>query len=237
MVDLFATARKLQGTKQLYVARELGITQGAIANFEAGRTTLGPDTLQKYAKILNINPLFISGESQRPFKSDELIKMRLPETLLGGIDYSIIYFLSEHNKILNLIFFITASPLYSKFLRDTVFGYPVFAIAIQDSDNNVFLLRRRKSDVLIGEREIIVKLEDINKKGICKTKIYHQVILAGQEKKFKDFSITKKEIDDYFLTVTAPDIVTSKQEDDLIKFLRANNIDPATVIELLFCQK
>jgi len=63
----------------------------------------------------------------------------------------------------------------------------------------MFLFRRRKlENALVREREVIAKLEDFKKQGICKATIHHQVILAGQEKKFKDFSITKAEIADYF---------------------------------------
>ena len=226
--------RELQRFKQAEVAEFAKIKQPSLNAFELGKASLSLATRQKVATFLNINPLYISGEAANPFKSDHLIKMRLPETLLGGIDYSIIYFLAEYNKVLNVIFFITASPLYSKFLGDTVFGYPVYAIGVQDSDNNMFLIRRRKlENILVGEREVIVKLADINKQGICKATTYHQVIYAGQEKKFKDFSITISEIADYFSAVVESPIINTKLEDDLIKFIRENNIAPQDIIDYL----
>ena len=98
----------------------------------------------------------------------------------------------------------------------------------------MFLFRRRKlENALVREREVIAKLEDFKKQGICKATIHHQVILAEQEKKFKDFSITKAEIADYFSAVVESPIINTKQEDALIKFIRDNNIAPQDVINYL----
>ena len=98
----------------------------------------------------------------------------------------------------------------------------------------MFLFRRRKlENALVGEREVIAKLEDFKKQGICKATIQHQVILAGQEKKFKDFSITKAEIADYFSAVVESPIINTKLEDYLIKFIREKNIDPQAAIDFL----
>ena len=98
----------------------------------------------------------------------------------------------------------------------------------------MFLFRRRKlENVLICEREVIAKLEDFKKQGICKATIHHQVILAEQEKKFKDFSITKAEIADYFSAVVESPIINTKLEDYLIKFIREKNIDPQAAIDFL----
>jgi len=98
----------------------------------------------------------------------------------------------------------------------------------------MFLFRRRKlENALVGEREVIAKLEDFKKQGICKATIHHQVILAEQEKKFKDFSITKAEISDYFSAVVDSPLINTKDEDELIKFIRDNNIDPQAVVDFL----
>jgi hypothetical protein len=97
-------------------------------------------TLSKIAPLLNLNPAYLTGVSSNPFKCNDLIKFHLPEGM-GGIDYSIIFF-AEHNKYLNIIFFTSLSPLYSKYRNNTVYGYPVIAIGIKDAEGNTFLLKR-----------------------------------------------------------------------------------------------
>jgi len=230
--ELFSTVRRLQGLKQTEIARHLGVTHGAIANFEAGRTKLSLDSTVKIATILNINPLFLTGESQNPFKSSDLIKFRLPESILGSIDYSIIYFIAEHNKHLNIIYFISSSTIYSKFLDKTVFAYPVIAIAIKDADNNIFLIKRKTQYPLVGERELIGKLSSLTEQGKSRIVTNHYLLLAGQEVKFKDFSITKDEILDYFNKFDDM-IINTNEENELIKYIRKNNITPHDVIDCL----
>jgi len=230
--ELFSTVRRLQGLKQTEIARHLGVTHGAIANFEAGRTKLSLDSTVKIATILNINPLFLTGESQNPFKSNDLIKFRLPESILGSIDYSIIYFIAEHNKYLHIIYFITSSTIYSKFLDKTVFAYPVIAIAIKDTDNNIFLINRKTRYPLVGERELIGKLSSLAEQGKTRIVTNHHLLLAGQEIKFKDFSITKDEVLEYFDNLDDTIIITN-EENELIKFIRKNNIKPNDAIDCL----
>jgi len=230
--ELFSTVRRLQGLKQTEIARHLGVTHGAIANFEAGRTKLSLDSTVKIATILNINPLFLTGESQNPFKSNDLIKFRLPESILGSIDYSIIYFIAEHNKYLHIIYFITSSTIYSKFLDKTVFAYPVIAIAIKDTDNNIFLINRKTRYPLVGERELIGKLSSLAEQGKTRIVTNHHLLLAGQEIKFKDFSITKDEVLEYFDNLDDTIIITN-EENELIKFIRKNNIKPNDAIDYI----
>lgn len=230
--ELFSTVRRLQALKQTEIARHLGVTHGAIANFEAGRTKLSLDSTVNIATILNINPLFLTGESQNPFKSNDLIKFRLPESILGSIDYSIIYYIAEHNKYLNLIYFISSSPVYSKFLDKTVFAYPVIAIAIKDADNNIFLINRKTRYPLVGERELIGKLSSLTEQGKARIVTNHHLLLAGQEVKFKDFSISKDEISEYF-DILDDMIITTNEENDLIKFIREKKIDPQDAIDYI----
>ena len=229
---VFLRAIKKQKIKQADLAKAAAVSPSALSKFIAGYNTIAPDKLLNIATILNINPLFLTGESQNPFKSSDLIKMRLPESILGSIDYSIIYFIAEHNKHLNIIYFISSAPIYSKFLDKTVFAYPVIAIAIKDADNNIFLIKRKTQYPLVGERELIGKLSSLTEQGKSRIVTNHYLLLAGQEVKFKDFSITKDEILDYFNKFDDM-IITTDKENELIKYIRKNNIDPQIIIDYL----
>ncbi len=229
---VFKYAIKNQNFRQADLAKVAGVTPSALSKFIAGQNTIAPDKILKIAPILNINPLFLSGESQNPFKSNDLIKFRLPESILGSIDYSIIYFIAEHNKYLNIIYFITSSTIYSKFLDKTVFAYPVIAIAIKDTDNNIFLINRKTRYPLVGERELIGKLSSLAEQGKTRIVTNHHLLLAGQEIKFKDFSITKDEVLEYFDNLDDTIIITN-EENELIKFIRKNNIKPNDAIDYI----
>jgi len=226
---VFKYAIKNQNFRQADLAKVAGVTPSALSKFIAGQNTIAPDKILKIAPILNINPLFLTGESQNPFKSNDLIKFRLPESILGSIDYSIIYFIAEHNKYLHIIYFITSSTIYSKFLDKTVFAYPVIAIAIKDTDNNIFLINRKTRYPLVGERELIGKLSSLAEQGKTRIVTNHHLLLAGQEIKFKDFSITKDEVLEYFDNLDDTIIITN-EENELIKFIRKNNIKPNDAI-------
>lgn len=224
--------RDLQGVSQSTVAKGAGISQQSVNSLENGKASLSLETLKRIAATLKVNPLFISGESSNPFKSNDLIKFRLPESILDGIDYSIIYYIAEHNKYLNLIYFISSSPVYSKFFSKTVFAYPVLAIGIKDADNNIFLIKRKTQYPLVGERELIIKLSGLAEQGKLKIVTNHHLLLAGQEVKFKDFSVTKENIAEYFENLDDM-IINTNEENELIKYIRKNNIDPQIIIDYL----
>ncbi len=233
---IFKIVRTLQGIKQTNVANQIGITQQAIALFESDKSTLSNKTLSKIATLLNLNTAFLIDKSSNPFlSSNNLIKFSLPESI-SGIDYSIIFFIAEYNKYLNLVFFTSPSPLFSKYRNNTVFKHPTIAMGIKDADGNIFLLKResqKPQKPLFGERELLAKLEEINSQGKSKIVIDSKTLLVGQEKKFLDFSITKDEVDKYFSAVAYATTIITKDEDKLIQYIRQNKITPHKAIDCL----
>lgn len=228
---LYRIVRTLQERRQAEVASYAGIRQPTLNAFELGKASIALNRRLKIAECLNLNPLYIAGESSNPFKSDDLIKFRLPEGI-DGIDYSIIYFIAEHNKYLSFIFFTSLSPSYSKFLDDTVFAHPVISISIKDADGNIFLLNRKTHKPLVGERELIGKLSGLGNERKIKIGMNHHLLSAGQEVRFKNFSITKDEMLHYFDGFDDM-IVTTKEENELIKCIRENAIKPQEIIDYL----
>ena len=194
---LFKIVRTLQNIKQVHIAAKVGIKQQSLVPYESGIAKLSDKTLSKIAPLLNLNPAYLVGESSNPFKCNDLIKFRLPDGM-GGIDYSIIYFIAEHNKYLNLIYFTSMSPRYAKFAANTLYEYPVCAVAIRDDSDNIFLIKRKADKPLTGEKELDAKLSAIAKgRGITIEKA-HINLLAGEENAITDMAATKEEIDAYF---------------------------------------
>jgi transcriptional regulator with XRE-family HTH domain len=229
---LFKIVQTLQVIKQTAIAKQIGITQQAIALFESGKSTLSDKTLSKIAPLLNLNPAYLGDKSSNPFLSNNIINFSLLEGI-DGVDYSIIYFIAEHNKYLNFIYFTSPSPLYSKYRSNTVYGYPTIAIGIKDADDNTFLLKRMPRKPLFGERELIAKLEEINSQGKSQIVIDSKTLSVGEEKKFLDFSITKDEADKYFTAINYATTIITKTEDKLIQYIRKNNIEIQKLIEHL----
>jgi len=184
---LFKLTRTLQGIRQTPVANQIGITQQAIALFESGKSTLSNKTVSKIATLLNLNTAFLDDKSSNPFlSSNNLIKFSLPESI-SGIDYSIIFFIAEYNKYLNLVFFTSPSPLFSKYRNNTVFKHPTIAIGLKDADDNIFLLKRESKKPLFGERELLAKLEEINSQGKSQTVIDSKNAIGRSGKKVPGF--------------------------------------------------
>lgn len=59
------TARKIKGLTQVEVARELGVTQGAVRQWEAGATTPSAGKLAKVAALLDIPIAELLGSPPR----------------------------------------------------------------------------------------------------------------------------------------------------------------------------
>jgi len=226
--QLFKTVRTMQGIKQTYVANQVGIKQQSVVPYESGKAKLSDKTLSKMALVLNLNPAFLVRESSNPFKSDDLIKFRLPEGM-GGIDYSIIYFLAENNKYLNLIYFTTRLPRHNKIAANTLYEYPVYAIAIKDDSDNTFLIKRNADKPLIGEKELDAKLSSIAKSRGMAIEKTHVNLLAKEETIFVDMSATKEQIDAYFANSFSQQekltwrMVTDKEWEHIQKIRRREN--------------
>ncbi len=241
--ELFSKTRKMQGIKQSYVAESLGVTHGAVGQFEAGSSALSIHNLAKYAAIINIDPLYISSDSSNPFKSDDLIKMFLPESMMQGIDFEMIYFIASKNKKLKIVFLIAPLLIYKKLLSIGVFENPVYAIIIKDDNNNTFLFRRKnKNNPLYGERKLQLELSKMRFE--FKIKIYKDIKEIDDDltKKIKDWTVEKKDIEPLFSDVMPYlesseedqySVIPYKEENDLLKFIRKNNIAPQDVIDYL----
>lgn len=232
--ELFSYIRKAQEIKQKHVSIQAGIAQPSLAKFESGKAGLSIDTLLRIAPLINMNPLYISGEHPNPFLSDALIKIRLPEGFLSGIHFNILYFLAEKNTRLDIILLIAPLGLY-RLLTRSVFENPVFAIAVRDDFNNYFMLRRKSNNPIYGEREMLSRLNEISQESrtlisTSVSKIINKDLLG----KIMDWTVTKDDVEHLFSDLKKIPLVPTEKEEDLLRKIREKNIDPHTIIKDFF---
>jgi len=164
---LFSALRMSKGLTQGNVADVVGIKRSAIAQFETGRASLSNDTLRQIAPILNLNPEYVIHRDIYPFVSqpDEVIKLFLPENrLTGALDYFLIYLLAGAvgNHELQ---FLSLSPNIIAARIAWPFDRTVYALAVRDAHNNIFLFRRRIGNLLwgsiTGERDLQLRVTEL----------------------------------------------------------------------------
>lgn len=227
---LFSYVRKLQSIRQGHISESLGIAQSSVARFEAMKATLSLGTIERIAPLLNIDPLYVSGESGNPFKSDKLIKMLLPEGLGSGIDFSILYFLAEKNLVLNLGLLVAPMKYYQKIFSVGALENPVYAIALKDQMGNHFIFRRKANYPLFGERELQIKLQEISNQYDHKISVEMKRIDEDLTKKIKSWTVGIEDIEPLFQHIEDPLIPTEK-EIELLRALREPNADPRRIIK------
>jgi len=202
--DIFRLARVLQGKRQRDIARKVSITHSALSSYEAGRYTLSLSTLHQIAPLLNINPDFVTGKSKNPFKSEKLIKMFFNEQMHKYIIIEPINVLTGCNQKLEFISLVANIDLITKVKNLSLFQKPIYAIAVRDGDNNIFLLRRK------------IKTAYIKLDGAFYLEVWPILEIFGDEKikgatyfaekeinkdlyrKIKDWAVERKDIEPLF---------------------------------------
>jgi len=155
-------AREAQGISQRELASVLGVSQASIAQFETLKITLSLDSMLKIGTALNLNPFFVENNVGNPFKpvnKENAIKMFVPEAITGEIDFSLIELILVSNDETNCIFL--TPPINDSKLRKRIQGL-FYALLIKDDDGNIFIMRRKKDNALLGNisewMEILNKL-------------------------------------------------------------------------------
>ncbi|MBF0328028.1 MAG: helix-turn-helix transcriptional regulator [Nitrospirae bacterium] len=170
---LLLISRRVQGISQAHIADSIGVSQAAIAQYESGKNSLSMGYLKKMAPFLNLDPGYLDNTSYNPFRQADMtcpIKIILPENIKRDIDYEIINIIANHNLKVNFIFFrISDEPIeYARRIwRQKRNGYTACAFAIKDTENNIFVARRKRNFAFFNENEVEKKLMDIK---------YHQNI-------------------------------------------------------------
>ena len=145
--------RDAQAISQASIASKLGITQSSVAQFETNRAKVSLETLLKIAPLINLNPDFIQDRTCNPFKQvdkDIPIKMYISNDRNGEPDFYMLKKIVEMNDQCNIVYCGDSRPEAIKGKRVKTFGIfgCIIYIYVQDSDNNVFLIRRKDRDAL-----------------------------------------------------------------------------------------
>ncbi|MCX5814856.1 MAG: helix-turn-helix transcriptional regulator [Proteobacteria bacterium] len=231
--QLFRLSRIMQGKTQSEVGAAAGVTHQAVNAFEKGSASLSMETLRKMAISININPDYLIDPSANPFLSQELIKMEFPENLfLPGLNFQIIYFLAEKNYVLELCFLISNTKLGNKITRGTIAVNPVIAIVCQDTNRNIFLIKRKKATMgsIIEGRELRLELSKY-KTGNKSIIIEDREVSDSLLKKIRDVTVTKDELARFFNERN--DVVLDEGERLVISKKREKRIDHSDILRFI----
>lgn len=211
------------------LAKRVGISRASLNKYEEGKATLSKQTMHKIAGELQLNPHYIDGVEGNPFKSENIIKLQLPEHFKLTVDFSLIELIIEYNNYLDLIF-MTPQHIISKIFKKTAFEYPIYAIAIRDSGNNIFLFRRKARSILnaaiVGERGLELFISSVNRQG--EKKINYSTISIAEDlyNKIYDWSVERDDIEPLFEQFsTKEDVHLSEKEKEIIQMIRDKKID------------
>jgi transcriptional regulator with XRE-family HTH domain len=176
--------RDAQEIRQAKLAEMIEVSQSAINRFENLKLSLSDETIIKMAPILNLNPEYIEKRSGNPFRQvdpQKIIKMLFPEDRLGTIDFTLVNIIATTNE--KAVFFFLQPSFFSNLSipsRIMEQGHParkeitqwskqrrkgesVYALFIEDDDNNSFLFKR-KNNLLFNENDVALSLREIEAK-------------------------------------------------------------------------
>jgi len=235
--QFFKFARTIQGIRQAELARKAGIAQPSLSQFENARATLSQETLLSLARHLGINPEYLRDESCNPFKTRRLIRIFFNESLLGGMDYSILERFVDINTSVELTFLLGKSKIekIDRILAKTVVGPFTQAVLLHDQDDNMFLFsRKRKGAVLVGELDLQARLREVAlREG--KTISFESIrIPRSLSRKIDDRTVQRKDIEDLLSSRRAVGAgVQGLPIDEIATALREGNHDPKALINVL----
>lgn len=210
IADIFKAMRELLCIKQKDLAKEIGITKGALSLFESMKATINEEKIFKIAEILHINPAWIKSESEVFLKSDEILYLtaKKEEPLLTFQRYA--------NDCFYLHIFKTPHPLHSftpKYLLKQEFVVTVGKVGDvfciirtpdlkSSEDFNRYFMYKALSDINIHASYFILEnfenkkeiLEKIENKMITKEELLWLYKLAKVATAEISLSIEEKEL-------------------------------------------
>jgi len=235
--QFFKFARTSQGIRQADLARKAGIAQPSLSQFENAQATLSPDTLLSLAQHLGINPDYFKDETSNPFKTGRLIRMFFNESLLGGMDYSILERIVEVNSSVEVTFLMTKSRVekIDRILARTILGQFTQAVLLRDQDENMFLFsRKRKGAVLVGELDLQARLREMAVREGKTIRFESIRIPRSLSRKIDDRKVERQDIEDLLSSQKAD--APGEQDlhlDEIGAALREGRHDPLALLTVL----
>ncbi|HYA14872.1 MAG TPA: helix-turn-helix transcriptional regulator [Syntrophales bacterium] len=138
------------GRTQVEVSSAAGIAQPSLQKYEKGQASLSKEVLIKMGETICLDPEYISGRAQYPFKSSSgLIKMFAQEGEIFKSLLDPLYLVADFSSKIDLICLVAPAEMLSKIYRKISLPW-IFALAFKDDRDNIFLIRGKKERDLIN---------------------------------------------------------------------------------------
>lgn len=230
--ELYRSGIDYLGIRQADIARQVGITRSALSQYLKGKSSLSPETLLRIAPLINISPDYVRDKNGNPYGAANFFRMLVPDNMVTmSLDFSLFYLLMDANNALEFLFLSPPLNFLEKAL--SIPDTPIYAIALKDGDQNIFLFRRRQRSPIAA---VIVGIDKLQKR------------IDALRAQGKDFSYEIRAIDDilfqrirHWENIERPDIAPlfvpaeltrrelTNEERTLIVRMRQNNISPSQV--------
>lgn len=154
IANIIGPLREAKTMTQEALARVAGVDRSAIAHFEAGEeSALSVETQLKLAPLLDINPDYVLNKAPNPFKPHDpsgLITLFLKGKAFHA-DTEPVRVIMEYGTITGALFLASSRISMAKRFKKVAGGRTsIYALVLQDVDDNIFLVLHKDPDYFIG---------------------------------------------------------------------------------------
>ena len=242
-LDFIVLIRESCGFTQEQIGSILEVTQSAIKKFEKTGTGISHEKVINLCNVLGINPDYLINPNIYPFGENKLYKFFTSEKgiLPGFPGLQPLYSIIELNKKLRIISLVPQLKGLNKIIQRSIFEQPTYVIAIKDTYNNLFLLRRKKNtDFLMWAGDLkspLIRIHEISRSSGHAVNLLFDTINLDDSmyEKFKSHwnDVKIEEIKILFKKAEFYDLIEpDKHETELITILRKYK-DKITVKEAI----
>ena len=152
--NIVGPLREAKALTQAAVAQLIGVDRSAIAHFEAGEeSALSVETQLKLVPLLDINPDYILNKAPNPFKPHDpsgLIVLFLKGKNFQA-DIQPIQVIMQYGAITAALFLASSRLSGMRRFKKVAGGRTaIYALALQDVDDNIYLMLHKDPDSFIG---------------------------------------------------------------------------------------
>jgi transcriptional regulator with XRE-family HTH domain len=154
IANIIGPLREAKAMTQEALARIVGVDRSAIAHFEAGEeSALSVETQLKLAPLLDINPDYVLNKATNPFRPHDpsgLVTLFLKGKAFHA-DTEPVRVIMEYGTITGASFLTSSRISMTRRFKKVAGGRTsIYALILQDIDDNIFLVLHRDPDSFIG---------------------------------------------------------------------------------------
>lgn len=215
-----------------------GVDHSQISRFERQEDDLSEKALIRLADILNLSIDFIRNESAYPFEKRHLYKLHTAGRSPKKLD--LLYMLPFVCESFDAIAIIPDIPAFIKYFRMRSLRSCVYAIAVMDSNDTLFLLRDRNPMSFIKTSEYLVMEMEESLRGMSEEESLNYTFYIkhiGREsdlsfhlfEKIQSGMVEKTEIARLFGPREIGAMMVSVAEKNLLLKMRKNKLSPSEI--------